>query len=100
VIEVEVVYVAPDRTFRRRVELGPAATLREAIEASGVLDARRDVDLTRMRTGIFGRLVPLEAAVADGDRVEIYRPLVADPKVSRRRRAALQRRTTKRSGRG
>jgi putative ubiquitin-RnfH superfamily antitoxin RatB of RatAB toxin-antitoxin module len=95
VIAVEVVYVAPDGAFRRRVELRSSATVGEAIDASGVLEARPEVDITRMRTGIFGRLASLATELADGDRVEIYRPLVADPKDRRRRRAELQRRSTK-----
>jgi hypothetical protein len=91
VIEVEVVHVAPDGTFRRTVRVPSGASVRDAIEASGVLEARTDVDLERMRTGILGRLAPLDACLAEGDRVEIYRPLVADPKDRRRRRAEVHR---------
>lgn len=90
-IEVEVVHVAPDGTFRQSVRVPSGARVRDAIEASGVLEARTDVDLGRMRTGILGRLAPLDACLAEGDRVEIYRPLVADPKDRRRRRAEVRR---------
>jgi putative ubiquitin-RnfH superfamily antitoxin RatB of RatAB toxin-antitoxin module len=87
VIEVEVVYVAPDRTFRRMVRLADGASVREAIDASALLTECPEVDLTRQRVGIFGELVALDAVLADGDRVEVYRPLLADPKDRRRRRA-------------
>lgn len=86
-ITVEIVYAAPQRQALYRVEMGAERTVRAAIEASGVLNDFPDIELTRNRVGIFSRLVPLDTPLRDGDRVEIYRPLQADPKEARRRRA-------------
>lgn len=86
-ITVEIVYAAPQRQALYRVEMGAERTVRAAIEASGVLNDFPDIELTRNRVGIFSRLVPLDTPLRDGDRVEIYRPLQADPKDARRRRA-------------
>lgn len=58
------------------------------ILASGILSLRDDVDLTQNKVGIFSRPAKLTDIVSDGDRVEIYRPLIADPKEMRRKRAA------------
>lgn len=78
-LRVEVVRAWPDRLERRELELEEGATVRTALAAAG-LPAPHGA-------GIFGRRVPLDARLADGDRVEIYRPLRADPKEARRRRA-------------
>ena len=86
-MEVEVVYALPGQAALARVELLPGATLREAIERSGLLARFPEIDLARSRVGVFGRVRALEEPVAAGDRVEIYRPLAADPKERRRRRA-------------
>ena len=86
-LEVEVVYALPDGADATRVSLRSPATLRDAIAASGVLGRHREIDLARQACGIFGRRRPLDSALADGDRIEIYRPLVLDPKEARRRRA-------------
>ncbi len=86
-ITVEIVYAAPQRQALYRVEMGAERTVRAAIEASGVLNDFPDIELSRNRVGIFSRLVPLDTPLRDGDRVEIYRPLQADPKEARRRRA-------------
>jgi uncharacterized protein len=83
--EVEVVYALPQREERVRVRLPEGATVRDALEKSGLLP------LARGKVGVFGRVVRTDARLADGDRVEIYRPLAADPKEARRRRAARQR---------
>jgi putative ubiquitin-RnfH superfamily antitoxin RatB of RatAB toxin-antitoxin module len=88
VIEIEVVYALPDRQHRYRVRLVPPATVREAIDASGVLEAAPEIDLGANRVGVFGKTVSLDTTLASGDRVEIYRPLTADPKDARRRRVS------------
>lgn len=82
---VEVVYALPRRERRVALNVPPGATVREVLEKSGLLA------LARGKIGIFGRVVRADARVADGDRVEIYRPLAADPKEARRRRAARRR---------
>jgi putative ubiquitin-RnfH superfamily antitoxin RatB of RatAB toxin-antitoxin module len=84
-IEVEVVYALSRREQSIRLIVPQGATVREVLEQSGLLAQ------VRGKVGIFGKVVSPDRAVADGDRVEIYRPLPADPKEARRRRAARRR---------
>ncbi len=88
VLQVQVCYALPDAVFLEDLSLPAASTLQDAIHASGVLQRYPDCDLATARVGIFGKLKTLTSALHDGDRVEIYRPLQADPMESRRRRAA------------
>lgn len=94
-IQVEVVYALPNIQVLRRIELEANATIAEAIAASGISRDFPEFDLRKNRVGIFGRRLTSEAPLHDGDRVEIYRPLAADPKESRRRRAEHARRAKK-----
>jgi uncharacterized protein len=89
-IEVTVVLALPDRATEIAVRLPTGATLGDALEASGLADRHPDVDMARARFGIFGRLSDRKAMLADGDRVEVYRALIADPKERRSRRAAAR----------
>ncbi|WP_420808718.1 RnfH family protein [Citrobacter tructae] len=84
---VEVAYALPDKQYLQRVTLQEGATVEEAIRASGLLELRPDIDLSKNKVGIYSRPVKLADVVYDGDRVEIYRPLIADPKELRRKRA-------------
>ena len=86
-IAVEVAYALPEKQYLLRVTLEEGATIAQAIEASGLLALRTDIDLARNKVGIFSRPAKLQDTVQDGDRVEIYRPLTADPKALRRMRA-------------
>jgi len=86
-IAVEVVYALPEKQYLQRVNLEEGATVEEAIRASGLLELRSDIDLAKNKVGVYSRPVKLADAVRDGDRVEIYRPLIADPKELRRQRA-------------
>lgn len=86
-VRVEVCYALPDTVFRREFGLPAGATLRDALEASGLLDVHPNIDLSTVRTGIYGKARPLDTVLRANDRVEVYRPLIADPKESRRRRA-------------
>lgn len=86
-IRVEVAYALPEKQYLQRVTLNEGATVEEAINASGLLELRSDIDLAKNKVGIFSRPAKLADAVRDGDRVEIYRPLIADPKELRRKRA-------------
>jgi uncharacterized protein len=88
-IEVEVAYAEPSRQFLRRVSLRAGATVADAIAASGV-EREFGIDASSLAAGIWSKPVARDAKVADGDRVEIYRPLLADPKEARRRRATRQ----------
>jgi len=84
---VEVVYALPAEQRLIRVQLAEGASVEEAIRASGLLEAYPDIDLAKNKVGIFSKLVKLDEKVRDKDRVEIYRPLIADPKEVRRKRA-------------
>ncbi|QGY30230.1 RnfH family protein [Pantoea cypripedii] len=86
-ITIEVVYALPDKQYLRTVTLEEGATVEEAIRASGLLSLRKDIDLKSNKVGVFSRPVKLDDTLQDGDRVEIYRPLIADPKEMRRQRA-------------
>ncbi|MCC4263663.1 RnfH family protein [Oceanimonas baumannii] len=86
-IQVEVVYALPEKQTVLNLRVAPDATVREIIEQSGILRQFPELDLEKNAVGIFSRQVKLEHSVHDGDRIEIYRPLLADPKEIRRRRA-------------
>ncbi len=86
-IDVEVVFALPEQQPILRVQLAEGATVEDAIRASGVLDNFPEIDLSTNKVGIFSKLVKLDETVRDRDRVEIYRPLIADPKAVRRKRA-------------
>lgn len=86
-LPVEVVYALPERHYLQRFTLPTGSTVEQAIIASGLLELRDDIDLHRNKVGIYSRPAKLTDVVQAGDRVEIYRPLVADPKELRRQRA-------------
>jgi len=86
-IHVEVVYALPDQQPILSVTLPEGATVEDAIRRSGVLETFPTIDLAVNKLGIFSKLVKLDDKVRDRDRVEIYRPLIADPKEVRRKRA-------------
>lgn len=86
-IIVEVAYALPQKQYLQRVTLEEGATVEQAIQASGLLALRDDIDLGKNKVGIYSRPAKLDDVVHDGDRVEIYRPLIADPKELRRQRA-------------
>ncbi len=85
---VEVAYATPASQEVIEVSVSPGATVGEVIRASGLLEKHPEIDLSRSRVGVFGEFVRPQDPVHDGDRVEIYRPLIADPKEARRKRAA------------
>ncbi|BAV34393.1 protein RnfH [Sulfuricaulis limicola] len=84
---VEVAYAAPSHQEVIELTVRSGATVGQVIRESGLLERFPEIDLARSRVGIFGELASLRDPVHDGDRVEVYRPLLADPKEARRRRA-------------
>ena len=90
---VEVAYAPPSRQEVIEIAARPGSTIEQVIHESGLLERFPEIDLARNRVGIFGEIASLRDPVRDGDRVEIYRPLLADPKEARRRRA--ERRTNR-----
>lgn len=87
-IHVEVAHALEGRQLILPVEAQPGITAAEAIEQSGILQEFTGIDLGKSRLGIFGKVSKADAVLQDGDRVEIYRPLIADPKEARKKRAA------------
>ncbi|HEY9148009.1 MAG TPA: RnfH family protein [Gammaproteobacteria bacterium] len=87
-IQVEVAYALPENQVIIPVEVEEGASLRNAIERSGILERFPDIDLEQVKVGIFGKLSKLDNPLRARDRVEIYRPLIADPKAVRKQRAA------------
>lgn len=86
-INVEVVYALPHEQVLLKLKLPQGATVAEALRASGVAEKHPEIDVARNKLGIFGKLAKAETVLRDKDRVEIYRPLIADPKEIRRKRA-------------
>lgn len=86
-INVEVVYALPHEQVLLKIKLPQGATVAEAITASHIVDRHPEIDLAQNKLGIFGKLTKADAVLRDRDRVEIYRPLIADPKEIRRKRA-------------
>jgi len=85
---VEVAYALSDKQSLISLEVEEGTTIQEAIEVSGVLDTYNQIDLTRDKVGIFSKFATLDTVLREKDRVEIYRPLIADPKKIRKERAA------------
>jgi len=86
-IQVQVCYAGPDRRLMHYVMVPPGTTVQSAIALSGVLREVPEIDLATCRVGVYGKLKTLDTMLREHDRVEIYRPLIADPKEARRRRA-------------
>ncbi len=97
-ISVEVVYALPDRQFVAELRLPAGTSAGAAIEQSGVLVQFPEIRDSSLPIGIFGRGCERTTVLADGDRVEIYRPLSEDVKARRRERVAATRRKRKGTG--
>jgi len=95
-LRIEVVFATATAQQVRRLEVPEGATVEQAIHLSGLEPVLPSGD--SVRVGVFGRLCALSDRVADGDRIEIYRELLADPKATRRRRAAQKLRDGVRRG--
>jgi putative ubiquitin-RnfH superfamily antitoxin RatB of RatAB toxin-antitoxin module len=87
-LQVYVAYATPQDEFIHPMRVAPGTTIGQAIEASGVLARFPEINLVTQPVGIYSKKKTLETVLRERDRVEIYRPLVADPKDSRRKRAA------------
>ena len=89
-IDIEVAYATPQKQALVRLRLPPRSTLGQAVERSGLLAEFPEIDLERCKLGVFGRPRKAGDLLEAGDRVEIYRPLIADPKSARRARAKIK----------
>ena len=99
-IHVEVVYARPERQDTANLSLPEGSTVGQAIEASGLLAKHPEIDLSKNKLGIYAKLAKADTLLRDHDRVEIYRPLIADPKEVRKQRAAEGKAMKKGSGEG
>jgi putative ubiquitin-RnfH superfamily antitoxin RatB of RatAB toxin-antitoxin module len=85
-MNVGVCYADADRQLWLKMEVPDDSSVEQAILRSGILKRFPEIDLSTQKVGIFGKLVKLDAPVKEGDRIEIYRPIIADPRTVRRRR--------------
>lgn len=86
-IEIEVAYALPEKQTLLKLKVPEGTLAQAAIEQSGILDIHPEVDLAAQKIGIFSKAIKLDTVLRARDRVEIYRPLIADPKAVRRQRA-------------
>ena len=87
-IQVEVIYALPEEQNLLTVDVDDGIEVQQVILESGVLEQYPELDLSAMKVGLFGKMTTLKQKVRDKDRIEIYRPLIADPKEVRKKRAA------------
>ena len=85
---VEVAYALAEKQSLISLEVEEGTTLKDAIEASGILEKYNEIDLSKQQVGIFSKFATLDTVLREKDRVEIYRSLIADPKQVRKERAA------------
>lgn len=86
-ITVEVCYALPEKQTLLSLEVEASATIEDIVSQSGIIELHPEIDLTQNKVGIFSKLAKLTDTLHDGDRIEIYRPLIADPKEVRKQRA-------------
>jgi len=89
-LAIEVVYARPERAWRASLRLAPGSTALQAFEASGLRERVAELASAEPDLGVFAHPVAPDRPLRNGDRVEIYRPLLIDPKDARRKRAAHQ----------
>lgn len=86
-LEIEVVYALPEVQTLLKLKVPAGTTVLEAIKRSGIMEKHPEVDTVKNKIGLFGKLVKADTVLRANDRVEIYRPLIADPKEVRKKRA-------------
>lgn len=86
-IKIEVVYALPYEQVLLKLEVPEKTTLAEAVKQSGLLEKYPEIDLEKSKFGLYGKLSKADVVLREKDRVEIYRPLIADPKEVRKKRA-------------
>lgn len=86
-LSIEIAYALPHKQEIVRLKLPAGSTVQQAVQASGLLQKYPEIDLAANKLGIYGKLSKPDAPLRDRDRVEIYRPLIADPKEVRKKRA-------------
>ncbi|OOF86924.1 RnfH family protein [Rodentibacter ratti] len=89
-INIEIAYALPECYYLKAFQVEEGTMVQTAILQSGILQQFTEIDLRENKVGIFSRPTKLTDILKEGDRIEIYRPLLADPKEIRRKRAAEQ----------
>lgn len=97
-ISIQVIYALPERAELISLKLPAGTTVQKAVESSGLLQRHPEINFDANKLGIFGKLTKPDAVLRDHDRIEIYRPLIADPKEVRRKRAEEGKATKKGGG--
>ena len=87
-MKIGIAYALPQRQVWFDVNLPDGATIKDAVERSGILKQFPEIDLEKQKIGVFGKVSKLDAVLNDGDRVEIYRPIICDPKTVPRKAKA------------
>jgi putative ubiquitin-RnfH superfamily antitoxin RatB of RatAB toxin-antitoxin module len=87
-MKIEVVYALPHKTELIKLDLPEGSTVLQAVEASGLLAKYPDIDVKKNKFGVYAKLAKVDSVLRERDRIEIYRPLIADPKEVRKQRAA------------
>ena len=87
-IPVEIAYALPSQQIILKLQVAEGTTAEQGVIASGIMQKFPEIDLNQNKIGIFGKLVKSDTVLREKDRVEIYRPLIADPKEVRKQRAA------------
>ena len=86
-INIEVVFALPTTATCLSIEVQPGCTAEQAVIQSGIIEKCPEIDANALTLGVWNRIVKANYELKDGDRIEIYRPLIADPKDARRKRA-------------
>lgn len=86
-MDLEIIYVSPTRQIVIPLSVNSPCTVNEAIQQSNILNQFPEIDLQKQSVGIWNKTVSLDMVCSDGDRIEIYRPLIIDPKQARKKRA-------------
>lgn len=84
-MKVSIAYINPNKKCWLKIDVPDESTVLEAIKVSGILEQFPDIDLDKQKIGIYGRFIKPDAKIKEGDRIEIYRPIIADPKTVKRR---------------
>ncbi len=87
-IRIEITYAKPDIQWLQETEVVAGTNLLDATRQSGITARFPEIDLDTVKMGIFGKIAKADRILQEGDRIEIYRPLIADPKEARKKRAA------------
>jgi putative ubiquitin-RnfH superfamily antitoxin RatB of RatAB toxin-antitoxin module len=89
-MQVQICYAGMDKISLLDLQVAPDVTVLQVIEQSGIIEIHPEIEVSVLKVGVFGKLKTLDAKLHAGDRIEIYRPLIADPMDARRRRAKKQ----------